>query len=211
MILSSPNGTLPIGLSSSTCFRTLLVRLRNLTFDSIVYKLGKMPLPRKATGYDGWSPDELRCLKGYQLMDLAEPFQTCAITGFPRHLAQARVSTLSKVDSPKSMADGRPITIFSCTYRLWSSLLSKKVFRAWADWLPQSVAGSIPGRSVQDISYFLQAQVEEALQQQLPRGGFSLDIIKAFNNVPRAPVIALLRHLGFPSSILSVWQSTEMS
>ena len=73
-------------------------------------------------------------------------------------------------------------------------------------WLPQDVTGCVPGRSVRDISYFLQAKIEEALRDKCPRGGISLDIIKAFNNVPRAPAAAILRHLGIPSDVVGLWQ-----
>ena len=105
----------------------------------------------KATGYDGWSTAELRSLKGQQLHDLARLFQMCCRTGFPTHLAQARVNTLAKVDVPSSMADGRPITVFACVYRLWASIVAKQALQRWASWLPQAVTGCVPGRSVRDI------------------------------------------------------------
>ena len=162
--------------------------------------------PHKATGYDGWSNAELRQLQGVILQDLASLFKMCSRTGFPAHLAQARVSTLAKKDDPASMADGRPITVFACTYRLWASLVAKQILSSWSTWLPEAVAGCVPHRSVQDISYFLQAEIEAALCSGEPKGGFSLDIIKAFNNVPRAPVIALLQHLGVPQSVACLWQ-----
>ena len=160
----------------------------------------------KSTGYDGWSPAELKGLQGAQILDLAALFQLSSRTGFPRHLALARVSTLSKTDHPASMADGRPITIYASIYRLWSSIAARAVLQQWSLWLPEPVSGCVPGRSVQDISYFLQAQIEVSLLEKTPLGGFSLDIIKAFNHVPRAPALQLLRWLGVPREVVNLWQ-----
>ncbi|CAE7442603.1 unnamed protein product [Symbiodinium sp. CCMP2592] len=104
------------------------------------------------------------------------------------------------------MKDGRPITVFSNIYRLWSSICSRSILRAWAAWLPTAVAGSVPGRSVRDVSLTLQAQVEAAIMDKRPLAGVSVDIIKCFNQIPRAPLVQLLRHLHVPESVISLWQ-----
>ena len=45
-----------------------------------------------------------------------------------------------------------------------------------------------------------------SLRRGEPRAGVSLDIIKAFNNVPRAPAAELLVHLGVPKDFVRLWQ-----
>ena len=161
--------------------------------------------PRRATGYDGFSTEELKGLTGRPLEDLMELFHVAVQKGFPSHLARARVHMLAKRDEPQSFADGRPITVFSTTYRLWTSIVARELLSAWAKWMPESIAGSMPGRSAADIAYHIQCRVEEALDSKTPLVGFSLDISKCFNNLPRAPVAALMIHLGAPPDLINRW------
>ena len=46
-----------------------------------------------------------------------------------------------------------------------------------------------------------------ALQQGVPRSGFSTDIVKAFNGLPRLPLMAVARQLGIPERVLRPWSS----
>ena len=163
--------------------------------------------PHRATGYDGFSPSELKDIRGSQLQDLVALFDVAVRKGYPAHLARARVHTLAKVDVPESFSDGRPITIFGATYRLWASIVARAVLQSWSAWLPDAVAGSVPGRSSRDIAYRIQCAVEEALAGRSPLGGFSIDITKAFNQLPQPPVMLLLKRLGVPPDIVDFWHN----
>ena len=162
--------------------------------------------PHKATGYDGFSPAELKGLRGRPLADLVELFHVAITAGFPKHLARAKVYTLAKIDEPKSFADGRPITIFATIYRLWASILSKEILGVWSSWMSSEVAGSMPGRSCSDVAYSLQTAIEQAVLSGSPLGGFSLDITKCFNMIPRAPAAHLMQYLGVPEPLVQFWQ-----
>ena len=161
----------------------------------------------KATGYCGFSPEELKCLPPPALQDLADLFALSAEYGFPRHLAKATVHVLAKVDSPQHIGQGRPITVYATIYRFWASVMAKAILRHWATWLPDSVRGCVPGRGVREVSLVIQCMVEEALLTGQPLGGFSIDIEKCFNQLPRLPLRCLLRHLGVPENVLSIWFS----
>ena len=105
------------------------------------------------------------------------------------------------------MQHGRPITVFSSLYRFWASTCAKALLRQWATWLPEAVTGSVPGRSARDVSLTIECQVEQALLFHQPMAGFSLDIVKCFNQVPRAPLRHLLLHLHVPADIVTTWMS----
>ena len=98
-----------------------------------------------------------------------------------------------------------PITIFGTTYRLWSSILARQILAQWAAWLPFEVAGGVPLRNVRDISYCIQALVEESLASSQPLAGFSIDLVRCFNHLPRAPIGALLKHLGVDAHLVAMW------
>ncbi|CAE7364605.1 ngoBIM, partial [Symbiodinium sp. CCMP2592] len=161
--------------------------------------------PHSATGYCGFSNQELKWLPDAPLQDLASIFQLCAKYGWPRHLARATVSTLAKIPLPMGMKHGRPITIFANLWRLWASGVATAVLRQWATWLPSGVMGSIPGRSVRDLSLSLELQVEQSLLSGDAFAGFSIDVIKCFNQLPRLPLRFLLGHLQIPETVLEPW------
>ncbi|CAE7258026.1 unnamed protein product, partial [Symbiodinium microadriaticum] len=161
--------------------------------------------PRSATGYCGFSNQELQWLPQAPLEDLVQLFTLCTVHGWPKHFARATVSTLAKLPQPQGMQHGRPITVFANLYRLWASGIAKAVLGHWSRWLPKGVMGSIPGRSVRDLSLALECQIEQSLLQSLPLGGFSIDVVKCFNQLPRVPLRFLLAHLGFPEEVLHAW------
>ena len=161
--------------------------------------------PKSATGYCGFSNQELRWLPMAPLEDLVQLFQLCTVHGWPKHFARATVRTLAKISQPLGMQHGRPITVFANLYRLWASGIAKAVLSHWARWLPSGVMGSVPGRSVRDLSLALECQVEQSLLLSRPLGGFSIDVVKCFNQLPRVPLRFLLAHLGFPEAVLHAW------
>ena len=83
--------------------------------------------------------------------------------------------------------------------------MPREILSAWSRWLPPAVAGSLPGRSASDVAYCVQCVIEDALLHGKPLAGFSLDISKAFNQLPRSPVAALLVHLGAPADLVGAW------
>ena len=55
------------------------------------------------------------------------------------------------------------------------------------------------------MSLTIQARVEAAILDQTPLAGVSVDIIKCFNQLPRAPLAQLLRHLRVPDAVITLW------
>ena len=161
--------------------------------------------PNSATGYCGFSNRELKWLPDQPLADLIDLFRLCTIHGWPRHLASATVSVLAKIPVPLGMQHGRPITVFANLYRLWASGVAKAILRQWSTWLPPGVKGSIPGRSVRDLSLSIECRIEQSFLDNLPFAGFSIDIVKCFNQLARLPLRFLLGHLQVPEPILHAW------
>ena len=60
-------------------------------------------------------------------------------------------------------------------------------------------------RSVQDITFLQQFQIESAKTRALSWRGFTLDLIKAFNLLPRRVLYHLLIHHGAPPESVRFW------
>ena len=164
--------------------------------------------PGRATGVCGCAVDELRTMPPPVLADLVALFQDVLQVGqFPTHLCKATVSCVPKVASPETMADCRPITVCATIYRLFATTVTRQVLGQWAAWLPEGLKGSVPGRSSRDTALNVELDVEHALRANQPLMGFSIDLKKFFNKIPRPPVLFLLSVMGVPDDILTVWSS----
>ena len=52
-----------------------------------------------------------------------------------------------------------------------------------------------------------QAAIENSLLTEHPVQGFVTDIKRAFNNLPRMPILMMAKHLGFPESLVHTWMN----
>ena len=64
--------------------------------------------------------------------------------------------------------------------------------------MSDQVTGNIPGKSCTDLWLGIQLQLEEAINDQLPMGGAVADLVKAYNLLPRMPLLAIGLRLGLP-------------
>ena len=163
-------------------------------------------LPKnKATGVCGWRNSDLRLLPETALADLATILNSPNLQGFPAELMQARVAVLGKVPCPTLPSQSRPITIMSNLYRLWARVFCQQVIKVWSAKLPPCIRGCLKGRCAQDVSYWLQSVAETHILNDEPCSGLVLDLRKAFNLLPRAPIGVLMRVLGVPDQQINFW------
>ena len=160
---------------------------------------------RRATGPCGFAVGEIKSLPDAALLQLAQLFRAAYPFGLPDFIMLGRVSVLAKVEFPCSFTHGRPITVLSALYRCWGSLVATQLLKAWATFLPAGICGGVPGRSSHDLSYQLQHALEVAYLSGEELTGFTLDLTKCFNLLPRCPMIRLIRHLGCPPDLAEFW------
>ena len=169
------------------------------------YHLVKTLPSGKAVGPCGWSNDELKSLPSCCIDDLIEIFQMVSVHGFGRHMMTAKTVLLAKIPIPLSMHHARPVTILSSLYRLYSRFVFKSTAGVWKEHFPQHISGGLPGRGVKEMAFLQKRNIEEAISQGSVCGGFTLDLIKAFNTFGRFAVACLMIRLGMPSVIVQAW------
>ena len=161
--------------------------------------------PFKAVGIDGWRAEELQSLPSEAVEDLADILAIIWPQGLPAHHLIARVVLLAKRQPPTAITDGRPITILGYLSRLTSKLVADQLLNQWASTWPSAISGGLPFRGVQDITFMQQFQIEAAKTRSLPWRGFTLDLIKAFNLLPRRVIYHLLVQHGAPPQSINFW------
>ena len=142
------------------------------------------------------------------IRDLACIFTGIWPTGLPANLMQARTVLLSKRSEPRGMVDSRPITILSVLARLASKIISDQLLAQLAVILPPQVSGGLPQRGVKDVSLLQHFKIEKDICESRKLGGFTLDLIKAFNKIPRAPLKLLFEKFNIPALVSTYWFSS---
>ena len=165
----------------------------------------------KAHGCCAWRHEELKLLPFEAIKDLAHIFSQVTLIGMSPASMTARTILLSKVPLPQSMNHGRPITILGVLYRLVGKVIFKQVAQAWCQALPFSISGGLPQRGVKDVAVAQKFCIEPALKSKSQLGGFSLDLIKAFNTFPRRPLAMVMKKMGLPEWIISFWLNSLAS
>ena len=165
--------------------------------------------PQAARGLDGFHAQDLAHLPDAGLQQLVDRIQKIE-TGqseWPLQMQLGVVQPIAKVVGAHDAHAFRPIVILSIVQRVWSRLRSRELLLHFQSLFPAGQTGFIPGQEAMQIWGLLQAQVELALQQGFDRGGWSTDLVRAFNQIPRAPLFLLARHLGVPERLMHPWTS----
>ena len=159
-----------------------------------------------AAGACGWRFEELKLLPPSALRHLILLYGRVLDRGeFPEPFMRARVSLLGKTDNPRFATDARPITIIGCIVRLFTKFSAFFILRSWTSSFPAAISGGLPGRGVRLFSWLQQFAAEVANIKKTPVAGLSLDLVKAFNLLPRIPLGKLMEHLNVPSNLVAVW------
>ena len=120
-----------------------------------------------------------------------------AITGF--------VASLEKIQNATKVDQYRPITIFSIVFRNWGSIRSREILKHLAKIAPNTCTGNLPNKRTTDIWYGIQSQIEENYLRGSTMSGAIIDLVKAFNLLPRVPVLTILAHLNVAGPIIRGW------
>ena len=153
-----------------------------------------------AVGADGWRFEELKLLPQAAVRQLVTLYQHALCLGaFPSEFMQAR-----KKENPRFATDARPIAILGRLVGLFTKFAAFFILRPWAQSFPSAVAGGLPNRDVRVFTLLQQQENEQATTNSRPLAGMSLDLVKAYNLLPRAPLQPFLLHLGVPANLVTV-------
>ena len=162
--------------------------------------------PKAAVGLDGVSRSDLLTLSDPELSCLVSLFDSVERHGaWPQQLLNARVNSLSKCDDPTDVTHFRPITIMGFIYRMWSSVSSQHWISQFGHVLDPLLCGNRSGFRAASAWHHVMAKIEAHRSQDRPATGLVLDLVKAFNQVPRLPALHACKLLGMHQRTLVAW------
>eukprot|EP00435_Cladocopium_sp_Y103_P039949 s1234_g10.t2 len=173
-----------------------------------IHQVIKSKKPTAATGPDGWSRQDILRMAPDLLQSIADMF-TWIESGhhWPISCVTGIIHSLEKRAEASQVQHYRPITIFSLIYRAWSSIRSRQILAFLTDRVPQRCFGNVPKKTAKDVWFGIQQQIEDHYFTGRPLTGCMLDLVKAFNDLPRLPIMKVGVVLGIPTEILHSWSS----
>ena len=161
---------------------------------------------KAATGLDGVARADLLALSDPDLQLLMRTFACAGHTGeWPQQVLNGYVRSLAKNDDPLTVSHYRPITVFSLWYRTWSSIAARHWLAQLSQVVDPFLCGNVVGCRAGMVWRHVLEQVEAAHRDQVPVCGFSADIVKAFNVLPRRPAFVAAKLLGLDQQTLVSW------
>ena len=161
---------------------------------------------KSAVGADGVSKRDLMALPVQAKEELCQLFRSVEDgSAWPVQLSTGIVTSLAKHAMAAEVDSFRPITVYPLLYRMWSSCRARSALQSLVDHLPPGIQGCIPGRQAKVIWFEVAQLLESAHWEHKALSGLLLDIRKAFNALPRAPVWFMLHKLNFPPGVLRAW------
>ena len=161
---------------------------------------------RAATGPDGVSRQDLLKIPPAATQDLLDLLADVEHGHpWPQQLTTGFVISLEKVPGASTTGQFRPITLLPVPYRTWSSIRAKSLLQHLSQIAPQSCTGNLPGRQASQVWYHILCDIEKSQLAQGSMSGAVLDLIKAFNLIPRIPVFKILQILGIQPELAKAW------
>lgn len=94
---------------------------------------------------------------------------------------------------------------FPFSFGIGGSNRARQVVRHLQALTPQTCNGNLPGRSSKHQWYAVLQEIESAQAWQRSVAGGVLDLVKAFNTLPRLLVLTTLKKLGVADEIVGAW------
>ena len=162
-----------------------------------------------AIGPDGVSKQDLLALPRSHVEPILAILQAVetGTSAWPAQVVTGHVHALEKIPGAWRASQYRPLTVFSIVYRTWSSIRARETLAFLGKYVPDLITGNVPGKSCTDLWLSVQVHLEEAHLDSVPLAGVVADLVKAFNLLPRIPLLAIGLHLGLPLPIIRAWNA----
>ena len=163
---------------------------------------------RSAVGPDGISRLDLQSMPSSVRQHLLQ-FYDRIETSFewPAQMATGIVSSLEKQPGALTTKGFRPIVIYSILTRIWSSVRARDFLKVFQTVAPHGLRGGIPARQSRSIWYELAVLLEQSNIEKDTTIGVVVDLVKAFNMLPREVIWTALEAMKCPVWFLGAWKS----
>lgn len=113
------------------------------------------------------------------------------------------ITLIPKTNSPETVNDYRPITLLNCCLKLLTKLLANRLQRVILQIVRTNQYGFIKGRTIQDCLAWAFQYIHQCQASKREIILLKLDFAKAFDTIEHAPMLNIMKHMGFNDKWLS--------
>ena len=159
-----------------------------------------------ATGLDGASRKDFIGGGPKFLQSIVSLYDRACTDGqWPTQVLSGSVASLAKTPEAATVNQYRPITIFGFAYRCWASIHARVLLDSADTWADPGIFGNRKGYQAAHLWKELVHQIELAYSRGDALSGLTADIEKAYNCLPRWPIICAALFSGAPYAVLTGW------
>ena len=195
----------PIVEFAEQCMPSKQMQIEPITAE-MFRQIAKSKPTAAAVGLDGVSCKDICNLPETHLESLLSIINHAEVTGqWPYQMLQGAVHSLQKTSHASSVGEYRPITILSAAYRCWGTIRGRQLLQHLSQFAPEFLNGSVAGKAALSMWYHIQGRVELSQIDVCVSTGAILDVVKAFNCLPRWPLIRTAIAMGVHERIIRPW------
>ena len=128
---------------------------------------------------------------------------------FPSSFRDGRIVLIPKGDaSPLSPEDWRPITLLNVDYKIFATVIVRRLRALLNTLVGHHQASSVPGREIHSLSFTTRDVIAYTLSRSARGLLVSLDQEKAFDRLEHAYIFNVLTAFGFPRSFVELIRNT---
>ena len=175
--------------------------------DEIDVVIKEMPNDR-APGPDGFNGCFLK--KCWQIIksdfyDLCHAFHAGGLD--ITSISEGYITLIPKISSPETANDFRPITLLNCCLKVITKILANRLQKVILKIIHRNQYGFIKGRTIQDCLAWSYEYIHQCHSSGREIVLLKLDFAKAFDTIEHAPMLDIMKHMGFDDRWLG-WMET---
>ena len=163
---------------------------------------------KSAIGPDGISRSDLMAVPSSVRNHLLQFYHRIESSfEWPSQMTTGIVSALEKQPGALTTKSFPPIVIYSMLTRIWSSVRARDFLAVFKTFAPSGLRGGIPARQSRSIWYELAVMLEQSNVHGVATIGIVVDLVKAFNLIPREVIWMALATMKCPQWFIRSWAS----
>jgi retron-type reverse transcriptase len=167
------------------------------TKEEIDNVIKSMPVD-KAPGPDGFNGQFLKSswhIIKHDIYKLCDDFYEGNLD--PESINMGHITLISKVPTPESINDYRPITLLNCVLKIITKLLADRLQKVVLRIVHKNQYGFLKGRNIQDCLAWAFEFIHQCTASNQEIMLLKLDFAKAFDTIDHSAMLSIMKQMGF--------------